>query len=511
MENGPREIMKSLVKAVKAIQMYHINHPSAKSFYNPLYENMTVYLKEHPVIEYQINQFMINNRGKPVYRAKEKETSIPFRLFRNGIRNISFVKGLSFHELIKFLKIISKVSKDEDIALDLWEGDFEHINFYVVEEEDEIIDYKVPDFTKMDVDYDAKLKEILTRENIDLSTTIKPDLSPGELQTLKTQIAEAERTSAIPAAISTLIGYLDTEKVHEIINSLKELLELCVDSRNFHDAIRIVKKLDEYPDINSMAKFETEPIIVSFKDVLNTAQEDIFNEFMSFINQFSKKSTPHLIRLMTFGKLKERLQRLREAVAYIVQDDSAPFVGLLKDQDIDVLINAIATLGLIKSKETINLLEPLMNHDNTAIRIEIIGVLTEMDKAGRIAIYLDDDDEMVRIKALQSLTSLKYTVIYYDLLRRIKSKIFHELDFVEQREYFNCLVANGGHEVIAQLKKMLFKWVFFKRKRYSILRKLSAMALAEIGTQHILEILRRGAKRKDRNIRSACEMSLRKK
>lgn len=511
MENGPREIIKSLAKAVKAIQMYHVNHPSARNFYNPLYENMTAYLKEHPVIEYQIDQFRISNRGKAVYKAEEKETSIPFRLFRNGIRNISFVQGLSFHELIKFLKIISKVSKDEDLALDLWEGDFEHINFYVVEEEDEVIDYKVPDFTKMNVDYDAKLKEILTREDIDLSITIKPDLSPEELQALKNQIAEAERTSAIPAAITTLIGYLDTEQVHEIINSLKELLELCVDSRNFHDAIRIARKLDEYPDINPIAKLETEQIIVSFKDVLNTAQEDIFNEFMSFINLFSKKSIPHLVRLMTFGKLKERLQKLRKAVAYIVQDDPTPFTELLQDHDIDVLINTIVTLGLIKSKETIDLLEPLMKHDNAAIRIEIIGVLTEMDKAGRIAIYLNDDDEMVRIKALQSLTRLKYTVIYYDILRRIKSKAFHELDFAEQREYFNCLVANGGHEVIAQLKKMLLKWVFFKRKRYSILRKLSAMALAEIGTQHVLEILKRGAKRKSRDIRSACEMSLRKK
>ena len=511
MESGPRDIIKSLAKAVKAIQMYHINHPSARNFYNPLYEKMAIYLKDHPVIEYQIDQFMISNRGKTVYKEDEKETSIAFRLFRNGIRNISFISGLSFHELIKFLRIISKISKDEDIALELWEGDFEHINFYVVEEEDEVIDYKVPDFTKMDIDYDAKLREIIARENIDLNVPIKPDLAPEELQTLKNQIAETEQTSAIPVAITTLISYLNTEKVHEIIDILKELLELCIDNRNFYDAIRIVNKLSEYPDINPVAKFETEPIIVGFKDVINTAHQDTFNEFMNFISFFSKKSIPYLVRLMTFGKLKERLQDLRKAVAYVAQDDPTALATLLQEQDIDVLVNTIAILGSIKSNETITLLEPLMNHHNAAIRMEIIAVLTEMDKAVRIAKYLDDDEEIVRIKALQSLTRLKYTVIYYDLLNRIKSKTFRNLDFAEQREYFNCLVANGGHEVITQLRKMLFKWVFFRRKRYSVMRKLSAMSLADIGTGHVLDILRRGAKRRNKNISSACEMALRKK
>lgn len=511
MDNGPREIIISLAKAVKAVQMYHISHPSASNFYNPLFEKLIIYLKEHPVIEYQIDKFKINHRGKAVYKEEEKETSIAFRLFRNGIRNISFTNGLAFDELVRFLKIISTTSKDEDIALDLWEGDFEHINFYVIEEEDEIIDYKVPDFTELNVDYDAKLREIITRENIDLSTPIKPDLTSNELQTLKLQIDEVENSSVIPVAITTLISYLNTEKVHEIINSLIELLELCMISRNFRDAIRIVEKLDEYPDINPIARFETESIIVGFKDVVNTAADDIFNEFISFISHFSKRSIPHFISLMTYVKHGKRLQEIRKIVAYIAQDDPTTLTPLLlQNEDIDILINAIATLGLIKSKESINLIEPLMDHSNALVRIEIILVLIELEKASRIATYLNDNEEKVRIKALQALAKLKYTVIYYDLLRRIKSKLFRELDFTEQREYFNCLVANGGHEVITELRKILFKWIFFGRKRYSIMRKLAAMALADIGTEHVLDILKRGAKKRNKAIKEACNMALRK-
>ena len=510
MDNGPGDIIVFLAKAVKAIQMYHISHPSASNFYNPLYEKMVVYLKEHPIIEYHIDKFKINHRGKAVYKEEEKETSVAFKLFRNGIRNISFTNGLGFDELIRFLKIVSTSSKDEDIALELWEGDFEHINFYVIEEEDEIIDYKVPDFAEMDVDYDAKLREIIARENIDLNAPIKPELASGELQTLKEEIAEAENSSAIPVAITTLISYLNIEKVHEIINSLIELLELCMISRNFRDAIRIVNKLNEYPDINPVARFETESIIVGFKDVLNTSSEDIFNEFMSFISHFSSRAIPHFINLMTYAKLSNRLQELRKAVAYIAQDDPTALVPLLENDDIDTLVNTIATLGLIKSKETVNLLQPLIDHPSALVRTEIIAVLVELDNAARIALYLNDCDEKVRIRALQALARLKYTVIYYDILRRIKSKFFRELDVAEQREYFNCLVANGGYEVITELQKMLFKWVFLGRKSYSIMRKLSAMALADIGTEHVLNILKRGAKKRNKDVNTACKMALRR-
>jgi len=510
MDNSPGDIIVSLAKAVKAIQMYHISHPSASNFYNPLYEKMVTYLKEHPIVEYQIDKFKISHRGKSVYKEEEKETSVAFKLFRNGIRNISFINGIDFDELLRFLKIISTSSKDEDIALELWEGDFEHINFYVIEEEDEIIDYKVPDFAKMDVDYDAKLREIIDRENIDLTAPIEPELVSGELQTLKEAMAEAENSSAIPVAITTLISYLNTEKVHEIINSLIELLELCMISRNFHDAIRIVNKLNEYPDINPIARFETESIIIGFKDVLNTSSEDIFNEFISFISHFSKNSIPHFINLMAFAKISKRLQELRKTVAYISQDDPTALAPLLEVDDINILVNTIATLGLIRSKATVGLLQPLTAHPNSLVRIEIIAVLVELDNAARIAPYLNDHDEKVRIKALQALARLKYTVIYYDILRRIKSKFFRELAFAEQREYFNCLVANGGHEVITELRKMLFKWVLFRRKNYRIMRKLSAMALADIGTEHVLNILKRGAKKRNKDINNACAMALRK-
>lgn len=505
------DIIKSLIKTVKAIQMYGLTHPSSKKFYVPFYDKVSDFLKENHVLEFQIEQFSILYANKTIYEEKEKDVSIAFRLFRDGIRSINFTQGLEFDELILFLEIISQGSREQDIALNLWEGDFSHINFYVVEEEEEIFDYKMPKPIEQNIDYDARLKEIISRENIDLNASINPDLRSDELNTLKTEISNAEKMSAVPVAIKTFINFLKTEKSQEIIDSLIELLDQCVDSRDFYNARRIVYALTTYPDINPIVKFETESIILGFEDVLNTMSNDIFNAFIAFVGFFSKESIPNFIKLMVRTKRKDRLPALRHRITYIAQGDPTPVLNFLNSKDSQILINAIAVLGLMKLKDTVSILKPLIHHPEPAVRTEIISALENIEKISLIASFLDDEDSNVRIKALQVLTKIRYPKIYNGLLRRIKNKYFRDLEFVEQKEYFSCLVANGGKEVTNHLKKILFKWILFGRKKYRIMRQLSAMALANVGSAEALEILRSGAKKRNKDIETACKMALKEK
>ncbi|GAH70947.1 unnamed protein product, partial [marine sediment metagenome] len=83
MENDLIDIVKSLVKTVKAIQMYGINHPSAKNFCVPFYKKLTDFLKNNPELDLQIEQFFILHADEIIHEEKEKESSIAFRLFRN--------------------------------------------------------------------------------------------------------------------------------------------------------------------------------------------------------------------------------------------------------------------------------------------------------------------------------------------------------------------------------------------------------------------------------------------
>lgn len=507
MREAITDIVVSLVKTIKTFQMYGLTHPSAKNFFVPFFEKVAQYLSKNPELSLQIEQHTILHENRLVYEETEKDISIAFRLFRDGVRGLRFSRGLTPDELMTFIGTISQVTKDQDIALTLWESDFDHIEFYVVEEE-EVIDYPTPRVTLENIDFDAKVNEILKRENISLHSMIDTMLSDKELGSLKTEISSTMKMSYIPATITTLLCFLRIEKSTDIIESLKELLGRCIDNKDFSSARRIVHNLKVHAGMNPLDGIESKTTIVGFKDVVNAEEDLVFNEFIAFVGLFSPKTVPFFIELLAQIHRKERIPPLRSRIAYIAQNDPTAIIGFLNNQNTMLVVHAIALLGTMKVKDIGVYLEPLTNHVDPLVRMELVSAYKSIGKGSTVARFLDDEDVQVRIRALQALTEIQFLRIYSNIHRRIKQKTFLELSFNEQKEYFNCLVATGGKDAINQLKKMLFKWKLFGRKRYSIKRQLAAMALANIGTSETVEILLRGEKKRNKDIKTACRMAL---
>lgn len=509
--SGVDDIIRSLIKAVKSIQMYGVKHPSSRTFYAPFYEKLSDYLKKHAELNLEIEQFAILHSGRTVYEEREKDVSIAFRLFRDGIRNLRFTQGLTSDELLSFLETIGTVEKDLDIVLRLWECDLIHINFYVVEEEEQAMEYKVPEVPVVNIDYESKVREIIEKENIDINDVIKPELASGELDYLKTEISVVEKTPLLPTVITTLISLLQIDQSRDIVNSLVVLLERCVDNRDFYNARRIVHHVRENTDIDPIEKFENERTIMGSISLINTASGKMFNEFIAFIGLFSKKSVPHFLNLLPYIEHPERLLPLRSRIASIVQDDVALMKNFLNSDDTTILINVIAILNLMNVDNIVTLLRPLFSHPNPDIRSEIISVLANGLHPAVIAQFLDDESSYVRMKALRALTKMKYSRVYPKLLKKVTSREFRSLELAEQQEYFNCLVTNGAEHLTMDLEKILFKWMLFGGKKYSAVRKLAAHALAFVDSEDALAILRKGIKKRNKHIRAACEIALRQK
>jgi len=505
------DIVKSLIKSIKAIQMYGVQHPSSKNFYEPLNGKLATFLKKHQELSFQVEQFALMYAGKVIYEDFEKDTSLAFRLFRDGIRKITFSEGMTEEEMIAFLGCVSKISRDYDVALGLWEADLIHITFYVIEEDEEELHYATPKQTIYNVDYDAKTEEIIRREQVDMQTPINVEVTPDEINVLKSDVSNVERFSVIPTVIATLINFLKTEQSQEIMDSLTELLGRCVDNRDFLNARHIVDKVKEYTGINTIDKFENETTIMGFTDLVNIASDETFNEFIAFIGLFSKKSIPFFIKLMAHVKRPDRLYAPRNRIAYIAQDDVVPVSNFLNSKDVPTVINAVAIIGLMRTKDTTTLLEPLMHHAHPDVRAEIISAFENNGTGHHIARFLDDVNPTVRVKALQALTRISYPQLAEELIRRIKSKDFRSLEFPEQKEYFSCLVANSSKEIAKELEKILSKWILFGRRRYQTMRELAAMALASMDNPDALQILQNGLKKRNKYVRRACAKALKQK
>jgi hypothetical protein len=501
------QIVNNFTKAFKALQMYGMNHSSFRGFFSPFHDKMTAFLKNNNQLSFKVEKFTMLHDSRIIYTEKEMDLSIAFRLFKDGVRNIEFIAGLTSDELLLFLDVISQPTKEYDVALGLWECNFSHITFYVVEEQEEL-DYRVPDVPVEYVDYDEKLKQLILREKIDIDAVIIPDLKPEEMKILMKNITQEERSAILPMLIKTLTDFLHTERSQEVIEGLTEILVNCVNVKDFYNARRIAYKLRDYPETNFLDRFENAVTIMGFRSALNVPENELFNEFLAFIGFFSKKSIPYLMELMPFTERSDRLNAMRHRVAYIAQDDATPVAEFLRSDDVEVLINAVAILGVMKARQTQQLMEPLVDHPDERVRLAVIDTLGNIKQPESIVKYMTDSSQEARIKALRMLGKLKYPQVYPVLLDRIKSKNFLNLEFAEQREYFNYLAVNADHNLVPIMKNILFKRKWFGRKKYRVMRRLAAITLGQIGSEKALEILRKGMEKRNKEIQAACDTAL---
>ena len=504
-----QELAIDLIKTIKAAQIYQTSHPSFKNFFSQFYQDITEFLKFHQEFILQIERFSIRYEDRIIYEETEKDISVAFRLFKDGIREIKFTEGITEDELLIFVEIVSKSDRDQDIALNLWECDFSHITFYVVEEEEEEkLSYTLPELPKLEINYDEAVRGVLTRENIDFADKISVEITPEELRMLKTEIAEIENQTDLNIVISTMIDVLKNTKSQEVIDALAEILELCINSNDFKNATLIVNYLWNYTDVNLISRIENEGMITGFGELPNILDNQSFSDFVGLVGFFSKKTIPWFIRILKNVKNEERLRILQERLAYICQGDVEPVLIFLKEKDIKILTSAIVILGNIKNPSVIPHLKTLTLHPSPLVRKAIVDALSEFGEARMISNFLTDTDVNVRIRALQALGKLSYTPIYQKLIKTIKQRNFLNLNYNEQKAYFDCLVANGNKRLIKDLEKILFKLVIFNRQKYLLKRQLSAQALAKIGNENAVSILRKGLKKRDEDIRAVCENAL---
>ncbi|MBE0432514.1 hypothetical protein IBX73_03495 [candidate division WOR-3 bacterium] len=504
------QIILGFTKSFKAMQMYGMSHSSFLHFFEPFYQILSNFLKEHNEFSLEVEKFGLIHNDRIVYEEEEMDMSIAFRLFKDGIRSIAFLSGLTSDELLLFIDVISRPAREWDIALGLWECNFAHITFYVIET-DEVLDYQVPEVPAIDVDYDEKLKQLILKEKIDIDAVIIPELNPQEIENLKSNITDEERAALLPIVIKTLGDYLQTECSQEIIDGLIEILQTCVNVQDFRNARRICYKLKDYPDVNFIERFENETTIMSFREVLNVPQDEIFNEFLAFLGFFGKRSIPLIIQIMPFVERSDRLNALRHRIAHIAGNDVTPMIEFLESKDPDLLVNAIHMIGIVKPANTDKLFEPFVYHKDENVRMATVDALAAADQPAAIVKFVTDPAVEVRVRALCALGRQKCPEMYPVLLDRIKQNSFLALDFSEQREVFNYLAAHGDRDLVRVMRDILYKRKWFGAKKYRVMRRLAASTLSHINTAQALDILEKGRRKRNRDIAYACEAALKER
>ena len=133
-----REILQVLVKAQKARRLYQAKNAIPDRLQKELYSKISAHLDEVRTFSLTIREFQILLGEDVVYESDDRNDSLAFLLFRDGIRRLTFETGLQEPELQTFLKCLNRVAvlsnEQDDLVTLFWDADFKSIKYYAIEE-----------------------------------------------------------------------------------------------------------------------------------------------------------------------------------------------------------------------------------------------------------------------------------------------------------------------------------------------------------------------------------------
>lgn len=142
------EVVRALVKAGRSVILYDSSNDAVRDFLVEVRQRMEAFLAAHTELALVVHPWEILHAGEVVYVERDRERSLALRLYRDGVRRLTFRAGLQWAELSRFISVLGVMFKgirhqEEDFVTLLWKADLTHVAVEAVAgfrpEDDEVV------------------------------------------------------------------------------------------------------------------------------------------------------------------------------------------------------------------------------------------------------------------------------------------------------------------------------------------------------------------------------------
>jgi hypothetical protein len=129
--------LRALTKASRACLLYDFDNEAVADFLREL-EWRLERLLEHGPLRLEVRPWELVRDDEVVYREEDREKSLAFRLYYDGVRSLVIHPDISWEEITRIVGILSIRYTDirqqeEDVVTLLWKADLEHVDMDAVE------------------------------------------------------------------------------------------------------------------------------------------------------------------------------------------------------------------------------------------------------------------------------------------------------------------------------------------------------------------------------------------
>jgi HEAT repeat protein len=540
------ELLRLISKAARAHQLYLPNNPIYRRAIENLRAGFPPIWAEVDELTLTITESEIRWFETPVAgeAGNKSADNLAWLFYKDGVRELTFMKGFEEAEVIKFLALIQRARKgspdEDDLVTMLWESDLALVRYGYVDLLQEGGVGELADGGDMQpvgpgevqrnmreaaqesrasgiiniADFDATLYFLDDREIEYLHTELKREYDRDlrvSVASVLMDIFEAQQDPDIRKEVldnvHTLMVYLLTAEHLSGVAYLLREVQVTVDratgvtDQHRQQLVQLAERLSAPEALSQLLQALDEMPTLPAESELGELFDQLRPVGLSTVFLWLSKTQNDALRPL-----------LQAAAGRLAGANTSELVRLITAKEPEVATEAIRLAGALKTQAAVMALARILGDTNVEMRRLAAQALAEIGSPGAMQALdraIDDSDRDVRVAAVRAMTARAYRPALARLEGVVKGKRVREADLTEKMAFFEGYGALCGDGGIAHLDSVLNGKGFLGRREDSEVRACAAIALGRVGTPKAIDTLRKAATEKDIVVRNAVSRALR--
>jgi hypothetical protein len=242
--------LRAFSKAARAFTLYDPQNEAVRRFLQEYRDALRDFLAAHGPLDLEVRSFELALKGEVVHAEKDREKSLAYRLYRDGIRRLTVLPDVSWDEQLKLLEVLSVRfigvrQQEEDAVTLLTRAAFRSIQFGAAtglvasEKDDDEPAKKRPAARAFPPDFDGPLPPVLPPRQFGHFEI--PPLALAEFEAEES--AETLPGNAV-RMVRELLDDADPEELKTLVPAVEEVRDFLLaelDVKHLRDLARVVQ------------------------------------------------------------------------------------------------------------------------------------------------------------------------------------------------------------------------------------------------------------------------------
>lgn len=544
------DALRALSKAFRSAQLYLPNNPAREQTLELARQAFTKVWAREPTLELQVQESAFLWEGRSVFQDAGRATdSLPWLLYRDGLRAITFLPGCEDQDLDTLIVLLQRArtatTDDDDIVTMLWVADLGHVSYRYVD---------------VGSGVEPMLMSSGDRPGV---ATFAPGQAPLAVPPAETQPpGEGPRTAwcewriSIPPCISSInakpricrtncAGSIQKTSAASSspasstfwrpVPSRRPSRMCYAFSTNWCSSSSPLAIMNWWP--TSSRKRQPQPVdraratplcrrcrryLVDWSEpaavsqLLHALDESARTPVASLLESLFAELRPEALEplLGWLGSANASPARasIERASLRLAGAHTAELTRLLEHQRDAVVRGALRLVGQLGTAAAVPGLARLLRMAETPLRADAVGVLADIGSPSALQALeraIDDLDRDVRVATYRAIGSRKHAGALPRLLDAIRRKDTRGADLGEKMALFEAFGALCGNSGVNELDGLLNARGLLGARENAEVRACAARALGLIGTPLAMKALQRAADTKDVVVRNAVARAMR--